>query len=103
MHEEISNEDETSLIPENIICIKTENRSEGISCPNNEIIISSERKRKSSLDSQKHCDNCEIVFNYEHSLAAHRKFYCKGDKRSTPPNTNVVSIPVAEASALLLK
>lgn len=46
-------------------------------------------------DTQKYCSTCDIVFTYENTLAAHKKFYCKGIKNERPssngpsPNSNV--------------
>lgn len=103
LHEET---DETLLIPENFICVKSEvqNEVDIQTSLNSTEALSDDQNGKLLLDSQKYCDNCEIVFTYEHTLAAHRKFYCKALKsdksQSTPSNSN---ISVAEPSALLLK
>lgn len=48
-------------------------------------------------DTQKYCSTCDIVFTYENTLAAHKKFYCKGIKNERPasngpsPNVSMVT------------
>jgi hypothetical protein len=92
-----NDEDQISMIPENVI-VKLEEFPEEMS-PS---AVSNEQQKKSprSLnnspsDTQKYCSTCDIVFTYENTLAAHKKFYCKGIKNERPssngpsPNSNV--------------
>lgn len=101
-----------SLIPENIIHVKSEDKSDYDRNASPDSISSlNDHKRFSprvaqninaALDTPKFCNNCGIGFTYENTLAAHKKFYCKEIVKSDrpPSNTNVANISIAEASAL---
>ena len=66
------------------------------------IIEEKDDQKESEL--QKYCNNCDIVFTYENTLAAHKKFYCKGlsknENNSSSPNSNV-SPPISAETTVL--
>jgi zinc finger protein ZFPM1 len=98
--------DEPSLIPENIIPVKIEDKMDFLldeKASPESITIDDHRNSPSESNSstlEKYCSNCDIVFTYENTFLAHKKFYCKSIKSDNKsPNTNV-TVSLAEASAL---
>jgi hypothetical protein len=110
--------DEPSLIPENIIKVEIEEKSEALSpindqkhkspthiisqkipSPNenlhihspataNVIHINNTSPPIESPNGSKYCSNCDISFTYTHTFIAHKKFYCKA-KPGDRPTSNV--------------
>lgn len=85
------------------MCVKSEDQNDieiQISPNHIENSIVDQNIRTTPLGNSLYCENCEVVFNYEHTLAAHRKFYCKAiknDKTQASTSSSISSkISVAD-------